>query len=236
MSQRTADAPAAALAELARIVLRDEDLDSVLLRAAQVAERAIPGVEEVSVTLVSAEGEASSPAFTGELALAADEMQYERGYGPCLDAGRGGVVLLVADMRTEQRWPDYAANVLEVGIRSSLSVPLPVQDEVIGALNCYSTRAHSFTDASVDVASQVAAFVAVAVTNATAYTDAVVLAEQMRQAMATRAVIEQAKGALIAQHGCSANDAFDMLVRASQRSQRKLRDVAAAMVAGIQRS
>ena len=56
------------------------------------------------------------------------------------------------------------------------------------------------------------------------------LAEQMRQAMETRAVIEQAKGMLIAAHGCTPEEAFQMLSESSQRSNRKLRDVAKAMV------
>jgi len=56
------------------------------------------------------------------------------------------------------------------------------------------------------------------------------LAEQMREAMETRAVIEQAKGMLIAAHGCTPDAAFQMLSQSSQRSNRKLRDVANAMV------
>jgi PAS domain S-box-containing protein len=60
------------------------------------------------------------------------------------------------------------------------------------------------------------------------------LAEQMRHAMETRAVIEQAKGMLIAAHGCTADEAFQMLSEFSQRSNRKLRDVAKAMVDGAQ--
>ena len=65
----------------------------------------------------------------------ADELQYEGGYGPCVDAGRAGQMFLVDDMRTKQRWPDYAQNVAADGVLSSLSVPLPFQGVTIGALN-----------------------------------------------------------------------------------------------------
>ena len=58
------------------------------------------------------------------------------------------------------------------------------------------------------------------------------LAEEMRQAMETRAVIEQAKGMLIAAHGCTPDEAFQMLSESSQRTNRKLRDLATAMVEG----
>jgi PAS domain S-box-containing protein len=60
------------------------------------------------------------------------------------------------------------------------------------------------------------------------------LADQMRQAMESRAVIEQAKGMLIGAHGCSADEAFQMLSESSQRANRKLHDLAAAMVQGAQ--
>jgi PAS domain S-box-containing protein len=61
------------------------------------------------------------------------------------------------------------------------------------------------------------------------------LADQMRQAMETRAVIEQAKGMLIAAHGCTADEAFELLSDSSQRTNRKLRDIATAMVEGATR-
>ena len=58
--------------------------------------------------------------------------------------------------------------------------------------------------------------------------------DQLREALGTRPVIDQAKGMLIARHGCSADEAFLMLSAASQRENRKLRDVAEAMVQGAQ--
>ena len=72
--------------------------------------RASPGRSRSSTTLLRGE-KPFTAAYYGEMALEADELQYEEGYGPCMDAGRGGVVLRVDDMRTEQRWPDYVARV-----------------------------------------------------------------------------------------------------------------------------
>jgi GAF domain-containing protein len=169
-------------------------------------------------------------AFTGQLALDADEMQYSRGYGPCLDAGRGGVVILVPDMRSEPRYPDYAAHAVERGVLSSLSLPLPVQGRSIGALNIYSRKPHAFDAQSADVGTRIAGYVAVAVENVRHVTKAAALAEQMQEAMQSRAAIEQAKGILMAQRRCRSEEAFAILVKLSQDSNRKLRDVAAALV------
>jgi GAF domain-containing protein len=135
-------------------------------------------------------------------------------------------------MRTEARWPDYVPRVAEQGVRSSLSVPLPFQGISIGALNNYSTEVSAFaTPQSLEAGLDVAEVVAVAVANATAHADLGEQARHMRAAMDSRAVIEQAKGVLMAQRQIDADQAFEVLRAASQRYNRKLRDIAQGIVA-----
>jgi GAF domain-containing protein len=220
--------------ELSRVVLVDRTLEQVLGDITALAARGIPGAESTSITLIRGE-RAFTAAHHGEMALAADELQYERGYGPCLDAGRGNVVLRIDDMRTEPRWPDYVSRVLDTGVRSSLSVPLPYQGASIGALNIYSTRPEAFaTPESREAGLQVAEGIAVAVVNAEAHAQVRDQARNMRVAMDSRAVIEQAKGVLMAQRHVDADQAFDILREASQRYNRKLRDIAEGIVASTQ--
>ncbi len=222
------------LRDLARITLVGRPVGDVLTEVVQAAERGIPGAESASVTLLRGD-DATTAAWSGELALPAEELQYEQGHGPCLDAGRGGVVLRIDDMRTEQRWPDYAARVVELGVRSSLSLPLPFQGAVIGALNTYSTQASAFASAEVlDAASTAAEVLAVAVANANEHARLGDEAAQLRLAMQSRAVIEQAKGVLMAQHGVDAERAFEILREASMRYNRKLRDIATGIVGSVQ--
>jgi GAF domain-containing protein len=223
------------LRDLSRVVLAGRTLSEVLTDIVTIAAKGIPGAESSSITLLRGE-EAFTAAHFGEMALVADELQYDRGYGPCMDAGRGGVVLRVDDMAEETRWPDYAARVLEVGVRSSLSVPLPYQGSSIGALNNYSTKVAAFaTPAALQAGLEVAEVVAVAVLNADAHAQVLDQAHHIRLAMESRAVIEQAKGVLMAQRGIDAQQAFDMLRDASQRYNRKLRDIAAGIVESTQR-
>ena len=217
--------------DLSQVVLVDRGLDEVLGEVTDIAARSIPGAESTSITLVRGD-RAFTAAHTGEMALVADELQYERGYGPCMDAGRAGVVLRIDDMGTEQRWPDYVRRVLEVGVRSSLSIPLPYQGSTIGALNNYSTQPQAFASAESEAAATaVAEAVAVAVLNADAHDRLAEHARNLRLAMDSRAVIEQAKGVLMAQRGLDAEQAFEILRDASQRYNRKLRDIAAGIVA-----
>jgi GAF domain-containing protein len=139
-------------------------------------------------------------------------------------------VLRVDDMREETRWPDYAPAVTRRGVLSSLSLPLPIQDQYIGAVNVYSTKPHGFPDEHIPLGQTIASYAAVAVHNAQTFTQAADMAHHLARAMESRAVIEQAKGILMHEQGCGADEAFAILSRVSQRANVKLRDIAAEMV------
>ncbi|MGY1842098.1 ANTAR domain-containing protein [Modestobacter sp. SYSU DS0875] len=215
---------------LAGIELAGRELSDVLDEVVHVARRAIPGTEATSITLIRGE-RAFTAAFDGQLAMDADESQYQRGHGPCLDAALAGEVFVVQDMRAEERWPGYASRAAEFGVRSSLSVPLPYQGATIGALNNYATRTGAFAETDVALGEEVAAFVAIAVGNAEATSRALEESANMRRAMLSRAVIEQAKGILMERHKITAEQAFTLLTHASQRRNVKLRVVADELVA-----
>ncbi len=221
------------LAELLNISFAGATLEEILDQYTRIAQKGIPGVEEASITLIR-HRRPFTASYTGELALAADELQYERGYGPCVDAGMSGVELVIHDMREETRWPDYAAAVIQQGVLSSLSVPLPVQTELVGGLNLYSHKPGAMGPDTLEAAREVAAHIAVAIGNAVSYQDSARLAEDMQTAMASRAVIEQAKGAIMAQNRCSADQAFEILRVASMGRNVKLRDLARDIVERLQ--
>jgi GAF domain-containing protein len=217
-------------AELAGVVLVGRELAAVLTEIVQISRRAIPGAEATSITLIR-EDRGFTAAFDGQIAMDADELQYQRGYGPCLDAGRSGELFVVTDMRSEDRWPDYAVHAAGLGVASSMSVPLPFQGATIGALNNYATRPAAFDEADVRLGEEVAAFVAIAVANAEAAARATDDVLNMRRAMESRSVIEQAKGILMERFKVTSEQAFTLLTHASQRSNVKLRDIADELTA-----
>jgi GAF domain-containing protein len=225
--------PLAAFAELGRIDLSDVDLDQVLAKVAQLAQEVIPAAAAVSVTLVS-DGLAGTAASTADAALAIDQSQYEAGSGPCLDAAADHGVRVVDDMAQESRWPVFASAAATHGIQSSLSVGISLWDGVSGALNIYASAPGAFGPEEVVLGQTFAGYAAVALGNAHLYSTTTALAGQMAEAMQSRAVIEQAKGLLIGRHRVSADEAFAMLSRASQNSNRKLRDIAQALIDGAQ--
>jgi GAF domain-containing protein len=214
---------------LARIVVADRELSDVLTEIIGIARRAMPNVDAASITLIRAE-KPFTAAYDGQMALDADELQYERGYGPCMDAGRAGQMFLIDDMRTEQRWPDYAQHAAAHGVLSSLSVPLPFQGATIGALNTYAGRPQVIDDHDIELAEEVAAWLAIAIGNAEAAARTSEDLTQLRTAMMSRASIEQAKGILMERHRIKEDDAFTILTHASQQTNTKLRDVAEELV------
>ena len=220
--------PLVAFAELGRMKLGETDLQAVLGRVAELARRTLPGVVGASVTLVESD-RAFTAAFAGQLALELDETQYQEGFGPCLEVAQSAGTVTVPDMAAETRWPAFARQALAAGVHSSLSVALPLQEAVLGALNIYATQPGIFDRDTTELARTFAGYAAVAIANARLY-QAATLAEDMRRAMETRAVIEQAKGILVAQQHCTPEQAFEILTRLSQSTHRKLRDCAADLV------
>ena len=224
--------PRDAVAELARLPFDTMTMDAMLQRIAELAKELIPGVAEASLTLI-VNDEARTAACTGRLAQDLDESQYGRGHGPCLEAAVGEEVREITDAREETRWPDYARRAVERGSLSSLSVPLPVREGIYGGLNLYAVEAAGFDDDARRISRAFASYAAVAVHNLYLYESTRDQAHHLDTAMKTRAVIEQAKGILMSQRRCDAEEAFTSLAAASQRSNRKLRDIAQAIVDGV---
>jgi len=222
--------PADAFERLGRMRVGETDLKGVLDEVAQLARRTIPGADEVSVTLIS-DKQAYTAAYTGELALTLDEWQYGHGHGPCLAASAGHATVSLPDMTTEERWPDWAARAVATGAHSSLSIGLPIHDQVIGALNVYAAKPEAFDADAIILGQTFAGYAAVALANAHLFDAQASLAQQMQAAMQSRAVIEQAKGILMGSRRCTADQAFAILNKISQDTNRKLRDVATTLVA-----
>ncbi|WP_433729270.1 GAF domain-containing protein [Actinoplanes sp. CA-051413] len=174
--------PTDAFHEIGLLAFSETSVDGLLKQLAELAKRTVPGTAEVSVTLSRGNG-AHTAAFTGGLALDLDERQYEQGHGPCLDALASGGTLVLNDLKSEARWPDFAALALDAGCRSCLSVGLPVHQSATGALNLYATEPQAFDEDAVTVAQTFAGYAAVALANAHLHSAQANLADLLRTAM-----------------------------------------------------
>jgi GAF domain-containing protein len=218
-----------ALQRLGRLALREHSMNSLLQSVVELAKGVMPGNPEASISLIVAD-KATSPVYTGQLALDCDESQYGRGYGPCLHAATTGELTEIADTRSEERWADYCRLAAERGALGSLSVPLPIGEQTAGALNIYVRKADAFDDDMRSTATRFAPYAAVAIANMHAYEDARKMADNLTLALENRAVIDQAKGILMERYKLSPDQAFHTLARISMASQRKLRAIAEDLV------
>ncbi|MEU4221383.1 GAF and ANTAR domain-containing protein [Actinoplanes sp. NPDC026623] len=226
------DQPADSLrtfAEIGQIKFSETDLNGVFERVAELARRSLPGADAAAVTIVNEF--VSRTVATGERARRLEEWQHERRQGPSVDAAAGNLPVVIDDAAEETRWAEWAAYAAAVGVRAALSVGLPIHDSISGALTVYSETPSAFEGESVALAQTLAGYAAVALANAHLYDTTLGLAEHLRKAMEHRAVIEQAKGIIMGERRCTADEAFAILTKISQDSNRKLRDVAAALVA-----
>jgi GAF domain-containing protein len=205
-----------------RLQLEHGDVDGLLGAVTHAAVTTVPGAEVGSISYVVGRQGVESRGATGDLPRRLDEAQNRLQEGPCLDAVREQPVVRVEDMRDEPRWPRFAAEATALGVRSSLSVRLVIEDDRLGALNLYAPTPGAFTEESVDIGQAIAAHAAIALIGAKTE-------GHLRTAIGSRDLIGQAKGILMERYRLTAAQAFAVLARASQEANLKLVDVALAL-------
>jgi GAF domain-containing protein len=172
-------------------------------------------------------------AASAERAKQLDEIQYGEGNGPCLHAARTGEAVTVHDSAVDGRWPAYLERAFGLGLRSSLSVPLALADDATGALNMYVFERHEFDDAERAAIGMFCADASRAVSLAIRYDELDQQNRHLHKAMASRRVIDQAIGLVMAQNRCNADEAFEILRRASQNRNVKLSKLAFDMIQNV---
>jgi GAF domain-containing protein len=202
---------------------------SLLGEIVELTQQSLPGRPEASITLLTGD-RPTTPVASGAFAVALDESQYDAGQGPCLHAAESEQVVEVRDTRTDGRWPGFLPVAAEQGCLSSLSLPLPLHEGVTGALNVYARAADAFDGPARDVAVRFASYAAVVAGNMLVYESALDRARNLEAAIASRAVIDQAKGILMERCKITADVAFQTLSRVSMQTNTKVRDVAARFV------
>jgi GAF domain-containing protein len=173
----------------------------------------------------------STVAATDQRLIELDAVQYEDG-GPCVQTLDDPSPILLEDAsKSDDRWQHFAQTAAHLGVRSSLSLHVPTDSRDLAAsLNLYARETFDMSRDNVRLASTYAAQLAATLESVDAYRSTARLAQNLAEAMRSRAVIEQAKGILMADYQINDAEAFQRLAELSQRSNIKLRDVAARFV------
>lgn len=222
--------------ELSSLLISEETLQTALDRVTKLSIDSISGAEAVGITLVKDEEirkrtyTAITAAYSDDRVIPLDKAQYDSNEGPCLQAIEDNEIFAIESLESEERWPNFRTKALAEGLKSSLSIPLTIGGRAIGALNIYAFTERAFASEDLELARAFAGQAAVSLANVQVYESAVQLAENLNEAMKSRATIEQAKGMIMMQRQCDADEAFQTLVAASQARNKKLRDIAQEVV------
>ena len=212
------------LHELTARLLSSDDVPQALDRLAAFAAGAVPGVLRCSVALI---GEGGPPvlAASGPQAQILDDLQYEGGDGPGLEAARTRALVTAPDLQSDPRWPRLAECARAEGVHGVVAIPMDVQRSSVGALSLFVA-----TPGGIDPE---VLLTAMAVVN-----QAEVLLGELRRREGLRegATVDRAAGVIIAQRGCGVQEAYTVLRETAQRLGLDRRTVAERLIAAAARN
>ena len=223
------DAVLSSLTALNLYFVGDASVSDTLRRICDAVLTAVPPAAFAGISM-TVDAQIGTYVFTHPEVEKVDQAQYDTGDGPCIDAFRTGEVVTIHDTAAAGPYPEFRTAALEQGMHSVLSLPMTAEGQVVGAMNLYSPRPDAFRVRDVETGRTFARHAAYLLLNHQAYWDALSLSDNLRQAMDSRAEIEQAKGIIMATTGCTADEAFERLKEQSQHQNVKLRDVARGIV------
>lgn len=224
MNDRTAPpSVGVALTEAAKMIHAPRSLDDTLQAIVEATLRTVPGFDHVGITITHRDGTLETRVATDPLVGELDDIQYSLREGPCYDSIRSEPVVVVEHARHDQRWPAYMPQAVQKGLRAQLGLRLYTEAETLGGLNLYSTRSDTIDPDAVAVAELFASHAAIALGRARHE-------EELSNAVTSRQLIGQAIGILMERYQIDEDRTFQFVVRASNTSNVKLRDVAQEVV------
>lgn len=213
---------------VAQDLFAPETVEATLQQIALLARQTVDGCDAAGILVIDRLGHASTVAASGELVGELDRLQIDADEGPCLDAARDGSTYYAADLLDESRWPTFSAGAAAVGVRSVLAYSLPADS--LSALNLYARVPTAFGATERAQAQLFATLARLALDTAESHAAETRSTESLTTALRTRELIGQAQGILMERERITADQAFDLMRRASQRMNIKLRDIAEVLV------
>ena len=191
------------------------------------------GVSAAGVMLASPMGELRLVASSNEAMKVVEVFELQAEEGPCLDAFRTGEPVAYQELQAQGgQWPQFSTVAIEAGFRRVFALPLRLRDQTIGALNLFNREDSPMQDRDVMVARALADLATISVLQHGIATEVQRTNEQLSHALASRIVIEQAKGIVSERCGIDIAEAFSRLRSYARSHNRHLGDVAQATVDG----
>ena len=231
MTTVSADRLAAIFVEVADTLVDEFDLVDFLHMLTDRAADLV-GAAAVGLMLTDHRGRLEFMAGSNETVKLVELFQLQANEGPCLEAFQTAQPVINVDLgAAADRWPRFAPHATAAGFQSVHAFPLRLRSQVIGALNAFgTTRGGDFDGMDVPIMQSLADIAAIGLLQERAVRRGEMLTEQLQGALNSRVVIEQAKGAVAQARGVTVDEAFAVIRGYARRHNRKLTDVAHALV------
>jgi transcriptional regulator with GAF, ATPase, and Fis domain len=191
-------------------------------------------VDAAGLLLTDGRGTLQVVAASSERTRLLELFQLQTDQGPCLDCFRTATPVSVADLPTAGRWPRFTVAATEVGFAAVHALPMRLRTDVIGALNLFTTEPGELDGDKLRVGQALADIATVGLLQQRAIQRRDVLTEQLQTALNSRVLIEQAKGLLSERLRVSVSDAFTILRDSARSRNRRLSELAQAIVDGTE--
>jgi GAF domain-containing protein len=192
------------------------------------------GVAAAGLLLTGGQGALQVVAASSERTRLLELFQLQTDQGPCVDCFHTGQPVSVADLPSAGRWPRFAAAAAEVGFAAVHAVPMRLRTEVIGALNFFDTSPGALGAEKLRIGQALADVATIGLLQQRAIRRRDVVTEQLRTALNSRILIEQAKGVLAERLRMDVADAFTLLRSGARTHNRRLSELAQAIVDGTE--
>ncbi len=219
---------ALSFSEMARSLFSAGNVIDTLVSVVELAVSTIEGCDFAGVFLIDT-GVVATPVHTDPIVVEVDTLQHQTNEGPCLDAIAHRLIFYADDLANDLRWLHFAPRATRAGIRSVLALPISADAER-GALNLYARYPSAFGVVDRAKAAILVSMASLALSVAHSHEDEERRAANLHAALSSRETIGEAMGILMERERITAQQAFDVLRRASQHLNVKLREVAQNLI------
>ncbi|KAA0116912.1 GAF and ANTAR domain-containing protein [Mycolicibacterium sp. P9-22] len=223
---------ARAFVGLADTLVADFDVVELAQQLVENAMTLLP-IDAAGIVLADVHGRFQVLASNSEQTRLLELFQIQHDSGPCLLSYRSGKPVIVEDLRSDiARWPEFSALATQYGFLSVHALPLRLRDDRVGALNLLRLNPGKMSEGDIAIGQALADVATIGIVHQRVAVQSDVLNQQLQTALNTRTVIEQAKGVLAERGGVDMDAAFNLLRGYARRNNRRLADIARAVVEG----
>jgi transcriptional regulator with GAF, ATPase, and Fis domain len=191
-------------------------------------------VDAAGLLLTDAQGDLQVVAASTERTRLLELFQLQTAEGPCLDCFHTGTPVSVDDLTSAGKWPRFTAAASEVGFLAVHALPMRLRTDVIGALNLFGTAPGALDMEKLRLGQGLADIATVGLLQQRAINRRDAVTEQLQAALNSRILIEQAKGLLAERLQVNVAEAFAILRSSARSRNRRLSDLARALVEGVE--